>query len=143
MANFTPVRPDFLDAVRDLHDRMPFVKQLGIVLDLIEPGRVAGKLARRLELTQQHDALHAGVVIGLADQLAGLAAYSLMREGREIVSVDFSVQLLRPADAQVIYAEGWVIKPGERFIFTAARVFGETDGQFKDFANAQITMAVL
>ena len=142
MSQFQPRRPDYLEAVKELHDRMPFAKQLGIVLDQIEPGRVAGKVARHLEVMQQHGALHAGAIIGLADQMAGLAAYSLMESGQEIVSVNFSVQLLRPADADVIHAEGWVIKPGRRFTFTGARVYGEKFGEVEDFANLLITMAI-
>jgi uncharacterized protein (TIGR00369 family) len=142
MTEFQPGRPDYREAVRELHDRMPFAKQLGMVLDRIEPGRVTGQVARHLELMQQHGALHAGAIIGLADQMAGLAAYTLMSPGQEIVSVNFSVQLLRRADSDIIHAEGWVIKPGERFIFTGARVYGEQAGEVKDFANILITMAV-
>lgn len=142
MSEFRPGRPDYLEAVRELHDRMPFARQLGIVLNRIEPGRVAGQVARHLEVIQQHGALHAGAIIGLADQMAGLAAYTLMSPGQEIVSVNFSVQMLRPADADIIHAEGWVIKPGERLTFTGARVYGEKSGEVKDFANLLITMAV-
>ncbi len=142
MAALEPGRPDYLEATRDLLERMPFAKELGMVLDVIEPGRVSGKLARRLEWTQQHGVLHAGVVVGLADQVAGMAAFTLLPEGADIVSVNFAVSMLRPADAPVVFAEGWVVKAGRRLIFTAARVFGERSGRLVDFATAAVTMAV-
>ncbi len=65
-----------------------------------------------------------------------------MSPGQEILSVNFSVQLLRPADADPIQAEGWVIKPGERISFTGGRVYGVQDGVEKEFANVLITMAI-
>lgn len=142
MGQFEPRRPDYEAAVRELNSRMPFSAFLGIELDRIEPGRVHGRIPRRLDLMQQHGALHAGAVIGLVDQMAGLAAYSLMSPGQEILSVNFSVQLLRPADADPIQAEGWVIKPGERISFTGGRVYGIQDGVEKEFANVLITMAI-
>ena len=47
MSQCQPRRPDYLEAVKELHDRMPFAKQLGIVLDQIESaarGRPSGSL---------------------------------------------------------------------------------------------------
>ena len=109
MGQFEPRRPDFEAAVRDLNSRMPFSTFLGIELDRIEPGRVLGRMPRRLDLMQQHGELHAGAVIGLVDQMAGLAAYSLMSPAQEILSVNFSVQLLRPAGAAAAVAHSTVV----------------------------------
>ncbi len=142
MGKFEPRRPDYEAAVRELNSRMPFSAFLGIELDRIEPGRVCGRIPRRLDLMQQHGALHAGAVIGLVDQMAGLAAYSLMSPGQEILSINFSVQLLRPSDADPVFAEGWVIKPGERLSFTGGRAYGVQNGVERDFANVLITMAI-
>jgi hypothetical protein len=66
----------------------------------------------RTELTQQNGYLHAGVVTTIADSACGYAAYSLMPAGSEVLSVEFKVNLLRPAKGDRFLAHAEVIKPG-------------------------------
>ena len=70
---------------------------IGASLSLVEPGVVEIALPFRADLTQQHGYLHAGVVTTIADSACGYAAYSLMPSGSEVLSVEFKVNLLRPA----------------------------------------------
>ena len=57
MGKFEPRRPDYEAAVRELNSRMPFSAFLGIGLDRSEPGRVCGRVPRRLGLMQQEGEL--------------------------------------------------------------------------------------
>jgi uncharacterized protein (TIGR00369 family) len=76
-------------------------------------------------LTQQNGFFQAGALIGLADMVGGAAAYSLMGEGENVLSVNFAVSLMRPADYDRIWAEGKVIKAGKRLYVAEARLYGD------------------
>ena len=97
---------------------------LGAELNLVEPGIVEITIAYRKDLTQQHGYLHAGVVTTIADSAAGYAAYSLMPAGSEVLSVEFKVNLLRPAKGVTFVARAEVIKPGKTLTVVRSDVFG-------------------
>ena len=76
------------------------------------------------DLAQQHGYLHAGVVTTIADSAAGYAAYSLMPAGSEVLSVEFKVNMLRPAQGLEFVARAEVIKAGRTLTVVRADVFG-------------------
>ena len=97
---------------------------IGAELSRIEPGIVEITLPYRAELTQQNGYLHAGIVTTIADSACGYAAYSLMPAGSEVLSVEFKVNLLRPAKGDKFLARAEVIKPGKTLTVVKADVFG-------------------
>ena len=103
---------------------------IGAELGRIEPGIIEITLLYRAELTQQNGYLHAGIVTTIADSACGYAAYSLMPAGSEVLSVEFKVNLLRPATGDKFLARAEVIKPGKTLTVVRADVFGVsgTDG---------------
>ena len=114
---------------------------IGAKLELAEPGLVEITLAYRKELTQQHGYLHAGVVTTIADSAAGYAAYTLMPAGSEILSVEFKVNLLRPAKGVAFVARAEVIKPGRTLTVVRADVFGISEAGARELvATLQGTM---
>lgn len=139
---FKPRRDDFVRAVNEFHDRTPLAVEYGIVLDRIEPGRVITSMPLRKELTQQDGIAHAGTLASVADVACGLAAYSLMAEGDNVLSVHFSISLMRPARGHKLKADGRVVKAGRRLYFTEAEVFAEDKAGEKLVAKAAITMVV-
>ena len=97
---------------------------IGAELYRIEPGLVEITLPYRTELTQQDGYLHGGIVTTIADSACGYAAYSLMPPGSEVLSVEFKVNLLRPAKGDKFLARAEVIKPGKTLTVVKADVFG-------------------
>lgn len=110
---------------------------IGAELGRIEPGIVEIKLRYRTELTQQSKYLHAGIVTTIADSACGYAAYSLMPAGSEVLSVEFKVNLLRPAKGDSFLARAEVIKPGQTLTVVKADVFAEQE------AGEQILVAAM
>jgi uncharacterized protein (TIGR00369 family) len=96
---------------------------IGAELSRIEPGLVDISLPYRAELTQQNGYLHAGIVTTIADSACGYAAFSLMPAGSEVLSVEFKVNLLRPAKGDRFVARAEVIKPGKTLTVVKADVF--------------------
>jgi uncharacterized protein (TIGR00369 family) len=102
---------------------------IGAKLNRIEPGVVEITIPFRTDLTQQHGYLHAGVVTTIADSACGYAAYSLMPAGSEVLSVEFKVNLLRPAKGNEFLARAEVIKPGKTLTVVRADVFGLSEDE--------------
>ena len=117
---------------------------LGAELSLVAPGVIEITLPYRADLAQQHGYLHAGIVTTIADTACGYAAYSLMPSGSEVLSVEFKVNLLRPAQAETFVARAEVIKAGRTLTVVRADVFSIAEnGERELVATMQGTMMCL
>lgn len=97
---------------------------IGAELSRVEPGVVEIMLPYRADLAQQHGYVHAGIVTTIADTASGYAAYSLMPPNSEVLSVEFKVNLLRPAKGEKFLAVAEVVKAGRTLTVVRADVFG-------------------
>ena len=130
--------------VRDSFARQAAMTTLGATLGAIAPGRVSVRLAHQAALTQQHGYLHAGIVTTIADSACGYAAYSLMPPNSEVLSVEFKVNLLRPAKGQEFLASAEVVKSGKTLTVVRADVFGiDEEGKRELVATMLGTMICL
>lgn len=120
--------PEHAEAVRSSFARQGIMAHLGAKLERVEPGLVEISLPYRKELSQQHGYFHAGVVATVADSAAGYAAFSLMPPGSSVLSVEFKVNLIAPADGQRLLARGKVIRSGRTITVCAMEVEVEKDG---------------
>jgi uncharacterized protein (TIGR00369 family) len=110
-------------------------------LSRVEAGVVEITLPYRPDLAQQHGYLHAGIVTTIADSACGYAAYSLMPPETEVLSVEFKVNLLRPAKGETFLAVAEVVKAGKTLTVVRADVFGmDHDGQRELIATMLGTM---
>jgi len=119
-----PSNPLFAEEIKQSFARQSIMTLIGAELNAVEPGIVEIALPYRSDLAQQHGYLHAGIVTTIADSAAGYAAYSLMPAGAEVLSVEFKVNLLRPARGVSFLARAEVIKPGRTLTVARADVFG-------------------
>jgi uncharacterized protein (TIGR00369 family) len=120
---FQPTNPQFAEEIRLSFANQSIMTLIGAEINLVEPGIVEITLPYRADLAQQHGYVHGGIVTTIADSAAGYAAYSLMPAGAEVVSVEFKVNLLRPARGKSFLARAEVIKPGRTLTVSRADVF--------------------
>jgi uncharacterized protein (TIGR00369 family) len=114
---------------------------IGAELGRVEPGLVEITLPFRPDLAQQHGYLHAGIVTTIADSACGYAAYTLMPPETEVLSVEFKVNLLRPAKGAKFVAVAEVVKAGKTLTVVRADVFGvDHEGQRELVATMLGTM---
>jgi uncharacterized protein (TIGR00369 family) len=99
---------------------------IGAELAEVAPGRVAISLAIEPRLSQQHGFLHAGVVTAALDSACGYAAWTLMPADMEVLTVEFKVNLLAPAEGERLVAEGEVVRPGRTLTICRAEAFTES-----------------
>src|SRR6266550_6726451 len=136
-----PLNQSFAADVARSFAQQPIMNLIGARLSLVEPGVIEITLPYRADLTQQHGYLHAGVVTTIADSAAGYAAYSLIPAGSDVLSVEFKVNLLRPAKGVGFVARAEVIKPGKTLTVVRADVFGISEtGAREVVATLQGTM---
>ena len=117
-----PLNPAFADEVRSSFSAQSVMTLLGARLSKVEPGQIAIELPYRADLTQQHGYLHAGIVTTIADSACGYAAYTLMPPHSQVLSVEFKVNLLRPAKGDLFRARADVIKAGKTLTVVRADV---------------------
>src|SRR5882762_3894911 len=118
-----PLNPSFAREVADSFARQPIMKLIGARLSLVEPGVVEITLPYRTDLLQQNGYLHAGIITTIADSACGYAAYTLMPAGSNVLSVEFKLNLLRPAQAAEFVTRAEVIKAGRTLTAVRADVF--------------------
>ena len=116
------------------------MRTLGADLVAARPGEVEIALPFSDGLTQQHGYLHAAAVTAIADSACGYAALTLAEPGREVLSVEFKVNLVAPAAGERFVAFGRVLRPGRTLTVCAAEVHAERGGAVTLVAVMQATM---
>ena len=140
MSSFQIENADFERRVRENFSRQHVMSLIGASLRRVEPGVVDIVLPYRNDLTQQDGYIHAGILTTIADSACGYAAYTLMPAGSEVLSVEFKVNLLRPAAGEVFVAEARVLKAGKTLTVTRGDVYGVMGGETKLVATMLATM---
>ncbi len=143
MQQFEAQDPNFERRVRDSYGRQPFMALLGAELKTLRPGFCEIVLPYRKELSQQHGFFHGGIVGTLADDAAGYASYTLMEKNASVLTVEYKLNLLAPADGELLAARASVVKPGRTLTVTQADVFVTKGGAEKLCATALTTMMAL
>ena len=138
------MNPYFAEEIKASFAKQTIMGLIGAELSRVEPGVVEITLPYRSDLAQQHGYLHAGIVTTIADSACGYAAYSLMPPKSEVLSVEFKVNLLRPAKGEMFLAAAEVIKSGKSLTVVRADVFGlDQDGGRELVATMLGTMMCL
>ncbi len=94
-------------------------------------------------IEQQHGFVHGGVVGMIADTAGGYAAMTVAPEGASVMSVEYKLNLLAPADGDSLIARGRVIKAGRTLVVSQAEVFAIRAGQETLCALMQQTIMVM
>jgi uncharacterized protein (TIGR00369 family) len=139
LASPRPVDPNFVDRVRNSFDRQGFMALLGATLTRIEPGSVDIEVPFRADLTQQHGYFHAGVTSTVADTAAGYAGYTLFPADSSVLTVEFKINLIAPAQGNRLSATGRVIKHGRTLTICAFEVYA-LSAATPDFGSEQRTL---
>ncbi len=114
---------DFKQRIEKHLLKQEFMHHIGFNLDLIEAGKVEGRMNLKEIHLQQAGLVHGGVIATVADIVAGFSAYSLVGVHEKVVTGEIKVSYLRPAKGEVLWAKGWVLKQGRKINFCEAEVY--------------------
>ena len=135
-----PRNPQFEQAVRDSFAGQRMMATLGARLARVAAGEIEIRLRFREDLTQQHGFLHAGVVAAALDSACGYAAFSLMPADVAVLTVEYKINLLRPAQGELIVARGRVVRAGQTLTVCTGDAFAQTGGAEKAVATMLATI---
>jgi hypothetical protein len=93
-----PRIPHFAERVRASFARQQAMALIGASMPVIEPGYTEIHLPHKPNITQQHGYIHGGVVGMIADSAAGYAASTLTGADTEVLTVEYKLNLLAPAE---------------------------------------------
>ncbi len=143
MKHYEAKDPHFVERVRASFARQGIMGLIGAQLAKVEPGRVEIHLPYRSDLTQQNGYFHAGVTSTIVDSAGGYAGYTLMPAGTDVLTVEFKLNLLAPADGELLVAEGQVLKPGRNLVITRGEVYAVKNGVSTHCASMQQTLMTM
>jgi uncharacterized protein (TIGR00369 family) len=135
--------PRFAEKVRHSFARQGLMRHLGAELVDVGKGSAEIRVKFRDELSQQHGYFHGGVTGAIADSAAGYAAYSLTPKGSSVLTVEYKLNLIAPAQGEWLIARGTVIRAGRTLSVCRADVFASQDGAEKMCATLLSTIMVL
>lgn len=132
--------PHFAERVRASFDRQHAMALIQATLPVVEHGRTEIHLPHWQGVEQQHGFVHGGVVGMIADSAAGYAAMTVVLASASVLTVEYKMNLVAPADGEKLIARGRVVRPGRTLIVTQAEVFAVKDGEEKLCALMQQTI---
>jgi uncharacterized protein (TIGR00369 family) len=125
---FAAVDPGYENRVRESFARQGLMKHLAAELAMLGAGQAEIQVPFRVELTQQHGYFHAGVSGTIADSACGYAAYTLTPADSSVLTVEFKMNLLAPADGEKLVARARVLRSGRTLKICVADVFVQKNG---------------
>jgi len=121
--------PTLAERVQASFERQHAMKLIRASLARVEPGRTEVHVAHWQGIEQQHGFVHGGVVGMIADSAAGYAAMTLVPADASVLTVEYKLNLMAPADGEKLIARAEVVRPGRTLIVTKAEVFAVKDGR--------------
>jgi uncharacterized protein (TIGR00369 family) len=140
VAEFKPADAGFEARVRDSFNRQPAMHLIGATLTTVKPGLCEVEMPRKPEVTQQHGFVHGGIVGMIADSAAGYAAYSLFPADATVLTVEYKMNLMAPADGDRMLARAQVTRHGRTLTIVGFDVFAEKSGKLLHCATGLATM---
>ena len=128
MPQFAPKNPDYREVATATFARQQAMRTLRISIARLEPGEVELSMPYSLDWTQQNGFVHAGVITAGLDTACGIAAFTLMPAGCDVLTVEFKTNLLAPAKGDRFFFRAYVVKSGRTLTVCEARGFAQTGG---------------
>lgn len=142
-----PANPEYREHLKVIFGSAPFIQYVGYQLIDFGPGWCETMLAVRPEHLQQNRFIHAGVQATMADHTSGGAAATLVQSSQVVLTVEFKINLLRPAVGEWLRCRGTVLKPGRTLSVCESEVFTRRQQDDLDseklVAKATVTIAVV
>lgn len=141
---FQPRCADYAIRVRDSFDRQAMMRSMGAVLEHVEPGHVSITMPYAAKFTQQHGFLHGGAVASVLDSACGYAGFSLMDAESAVLTVEFKINFVAPAQGVRFDFATDVVKPGRTLILTEGRAQAKAeDGSTRLIATMSATLMAM
>jgi uncharacterized protein (TIGR00369 family) len=137
---FSPRDHEWQHRVRTSFAQQGAMRLLGASMAELSPGRCTIVLPFREEIAQQHGYFHAGITSAIADSAGGYAALTLFPQSAEVLTVEFKVNFIAPAQDGLLRAEANVVRSGRTLTICSVEVSVDRDGARTPCALMQQTL---
>jgi len=141
--HWKPRNPEYAARVRASFAAQGAMRTIRAELVGVAPGYCAIALKPHAAVSQQHGYVHGGIVSAIVDSAGGYAAFTLFPREASVLTVEFKLNLIAPADGDRILAEGFVVKPGRTLAVTRGEVHAERGDHRVLVAVMQQTLMVM
>jgi uncharacterized protein (TIGR00369 family) len=141
--NHPPRNPDFEARVRASFARQNAMGLIGARMTKVLLAEVEIELPVRDDLGQQHGFVHGGIVGMIADSAGGYAAFTLMPADASVLTVEYKLNMLAPAEGDLLVARAEVLKPGRTLSVVRADVWARRGDRETRVAAMQQTLMVM
>jgi uncharacterized protein (TIGR00369 family) len=132
--------PDYARDIAASFARQGALSLIGAELMEIGPGVCSVRLPITEKVRQHHGFVHGGFVATIADVAGGYAAMSFFDTGNEVLTVEYKINFLAPADGKALIARAKVVRSGRTLTITQAEVVAvQADGSELPCAVVQQT----
>jgi uncharacterized protein (TIGR00369 family) len=117
-----------------------FIKYCQFEAVVIKKGFFQSRVKIAEHHRQQDGFVHAGVMATMADHTAGYSAFTIVEEDYQILTIEFKVNFLRPANGDFLICNSRVIREGSQIIISESEVFDSRKGEKTLVAKAIVTL---
>ena len=135
--------PHFAERVLASFEKQNAMHLIKATMPVVNHGSTEIHVPHWKGVEQQHGFVHGGVVGMIADSAAGYAAMTMVSASASVLTVEYKMNLVTPADGEKLIARGQVVRPGRTLIITKAEVFAVKDGKEILCALMQQTIMVM
>jgi len=131
MSQFITLNNDYATRVRESFVRQGFMNYLGAQITKVGPGTVEIEVPYSKNLAQQHGFFHGGVIGTIADNAGGYSSFTLMAATDSILTIEYKLNIMCPANGDKLIARGRVLRPGRMITTSQSDIFVVHDGKEK------------
>ena len=129
-----------IERVTRSFESQSMMKTLGARIHTVKKGKVTIEAPLLTSTLQQQGYVHAGLTFSIGDSAAGYSALTLLPEDQEVMTAEIKINLLTPADGELMRAEGRVVKYGNRLVVVTSDIHALKNREKKLIAIMQGTM---
>lgn len=128
VAKFTIRNEGYAERVRGSFERQAFMKTIGAKLTEIGPGIAEIAVPFSEGVTQQHGFFHGGLIGTIGDNAGGYAAFTLMAESDSVLTVEYKLNIMAPANGEILISRAHVLKSGRTLSVCQSDILVVRDG---------------
>ena len=141
---FSARDPNYVERIKGAFGRQGFLRLIEARIAEIAPGRCVIVADFRAALAQQNGFFHGGLIGTLADAAGACAASTLLESGQWLLTAEYKVNFLAPANAAKLKAVGEVVRGGRTLSVSQVHLYGAGEaGEERLCALATVTLAIL
>ena len=117
--------PETIELIRKQLENIPFARFLGIELEEIRSGTATLRMPITEDLKRNNGIVHGGAIASLIDSATAFAILSLDPQ-RQSLTIDLTINFLRPLSDGYALAKATIIRAGRRITVVSAEAFDDS-----------------